>query len=351
MTVPASTRRRRFVRVLVWNLLVCLALCYAAEGWLNTWGPYSGLPRRNGLVGGRLYTWGFEVRTNALGFRAPEIPPRQPDTWRVLVLGDSLTWGAGLAEEQRYTERMAALLATSTARRVEVVNFGLSGLPTTRERDLLREHGAAVAPDCVVVGFCLNDTQPRDQDHSPERARFRERMNVFFRIFYAIRRLGLGHLGETLRDALLNGAVAAGRIPSWQTALDRTYATNSAEWTAFTNALGDIAGHCRERGLPRPVFAVLNQGTSASRPTDYLHPDAQLQLYLKWYRQAEAAAAAAGFDTVNFEAEIARDLADQPLGVNRRDVHPSAALNDVYARKLAPLVLDRIPKEGAAPRP
>src|SRR5262249_6648648 len=41
-------------------------------------------------------------RINALGYRGPDVAPRG-DRYRIAVVGDSLTWGVGLDEDQRYS--------------------------------------------------------------------------------------------------------------------------------------------------------------------------------------------------------------------------------------------------------
>ena len=102
----------------------------------------------------------------------------------------------------------------------------------------------------------------------------------------------------------------------------------------FVEALRGIRQLSDARGLPAPIFAVLNQGTATDRPTDYNRPDEELSLYLRWYRQAEVAAREAGFVTYNHAGEIAAELSDVSLAVNVLDGHPSAALNDLYGRKL-----------------
>lgn len=290
----------------------------------------------DGRRGADRYTWGHKVVNNRLGFRQRDFQtPKPQGVCRIMVLGDSLTWGAGLAEQQRYSDRLEALLRRRHGGRpIEVLNFGVSGGPTTQERDILREHVDAVDPDLVVVGFCLNDPQPRGQDYSVERERYKV-------LYEVVRRIG--HLGFRRSSALfykrLSGALEnAGLVPAWQVSLQRAYEPESPEWRDFVQALADVRAICDRRRLPPPVFALLNQGTSATRPTDYGRPDAELQLYLRWYARAEEAARAAGMVAVDFTEEFARELTDEPLAVNALDTHPSARCNAVYARKLAEVV-------------
>lgn len=75
---------------------------------------------------------------------------------RIIVLGDSQTWGYGVEADERYTEAMEDALNEGTEN-VEVINMGVSGYGTGQEYLLLRTHGLTYHPDVVVVGFYSND--------------------------------------------------------------------------------------------------------------------------------------------------------------------------------------------------
>jgi len=100
------------------------------------------------------------VRTNAAGFRGGPLPGAKPaGVYRIVVLGDSFTFGFGVRERQAWPARLAALLNARTggASRVEVVNLGVPG---TGPRDYLwhlAHTGLALQPDLVVIGFFAND--------------------------------------------------------------------------------------------------------------------------------------------------------------------------------------------------
>ena len=325
------------------------AVLYGYEFFFN---PYTGMPA-NGWIGNELYTWGHLVKNNQYGFRERNFDsPKPSGIYRIMVLGDSLTWGAGLAPEERYTAIAENLLnKTFNDRKFEVLNFGISGGPTIRERDILRKYKDRVDPDLIVVGFCLNDPQPRGQDYSIERenlenstiGRIIQRMQVF------LRDVRLLYLAERLKMAFYNLAMKAGMIPDWETALQRTYEPQSDEWLDFVQALRDIKNISDEFHLPRPIFAILNQGNYSS-DYDNLGLEQALQgpavyavgqelagsvkQFLAWYHQAEKAAEDVGFMTYNHEYEIPRQIKNESLWINSLDFHPSASLNRVYGEKL-----------------
>jgi lysophospholipase L1-like esterase len=338
---------RRFAQILILvtvNLALLAGGLVALEVYLwYTW-PGRGLPA-NGTVNGVPVTWGHVVSNNRFGFRERDFAvPKPAGTYRIMILGDSLTWGAGLAVDERYTNLLESSLHKAfPSRSIEVLNFGISGGPTVVERNILRQFGEVVAPDLIVVGFCFNDPQPGPQDYSAEKARFDDHYGPHIeQLRRAMASVGLRHTGDAVKKAAYLLAERLGMIPPWQSALDRTYAGESPEWQAFVEALRDIRAMSDAMRLPRPVFAVLNQGTYTDRPTDYANPDPQLRQYLHWYQQAIAAAAESGFLVVSYEREIAEELRNEALAVNTLDGHPSARLNTLYARKLsqaiAPLI-------------
>ncbi len=100
---------------------------------------------------------GVQVEYNSLGFIGKEIQPKTEDRFRILAIGDSITEAVFLAEEERFINRLAAILSEKTGRTVEAVNAGIGGYNTWQELELLRTKGLSVRPDLILVGVCLND--------------------------------------------------------------------------------------------------------------------------------------------------------------------------------------------------
>jgi lysophospholipase L1-like esterase len=102
------------------------------------------------------------IDINSLGLRDTELAqPKGADEWRVLVLGDSITWADYLPADETFVERAeAALRARLPERRVNVVNGGIGDTGLREMADLLEEVGEPVAPDVVTVSVYLNDSRP-----------------------------------------------------------------------------------------------------------------------------------------------------------------------------------------------
>ncbi len=299
----------------------------------------------NGIRDGRGYTWGHPVTMNRLRFRERDIVhPKPKGVTRVMVLGDSLTFGNGLATEERYTDLLELRLRDRfLKKKIEVLNFGVESASTVFESGVLSKGLAWVDPDLIIIGFCLNDPQPGQQGDSPEKLFFDRHFGVpLRRVEVLSRKIFLPHVGTAFRKGMYGLAEAAGFFPPWMKVLDQAYRKESAEWKEFEKALASIKEMSDKKKLPPPVFIVLNQGVTLNRPTDYRNPDKNLRHFLTWYRQAEEAAARLGFETVNVEDEIRSQLPNRILSVNPADNHPSAELNQLYAKKLAEKLADKL---------
>src|SRR5947209_18236687 len=168
LEVPSrfSRKLRRLALIFFIDAVILLPLIYGFEFFLEWKDPRKQLPV-DGMVNGRLLTWGHLVETNRLGFRECDFQvPKPPGVFRIMVLGDSLTWGAGLAPEERYTNLLERRLNEAYPGRFEVLNFGFPAGSTIEERSVLRKYKDLVQPDLVLVGFCINDPQPKAQDYS-----------------------------------------------------------------------------------------------------------------------------------------------------------------------------------------
>ncbi len=102
------------------------------------------------------------MEVNSLGFRDAELPEEKgPDEFRVLVLGDSITWEDYLPREETWVEIAESRLREDfPSRRVSVVNGGVGDVGLKEEIDILEERGLKAHPDLVVVAFYLNDSRP-----------------------------------------------------------------------------------------------------------------------------------------------------------------------------------------------
>jgi len=95
------------------------------------------------------------IEINSKGLRDREIPYEKPaGVFRILVLGDSWTFGSGVAGGAAYPKALERLLeARIPGRRFEVINAGVSAYGTYHELAFFEKEGLMYSPDLVVLGF------------------------------------------------------------------------------------------------------------------------------------------------------------------------------------------------------
>src|SRR5262245_54032602 len=114
---------------------------------------YVQLPNQKGWIDDALVT------VNSLGCRGEEVRvPKPVDCRRILVMGDSVTLGLGVEDDQCYCVRLErSLQQRFPGRDVDVVNGAVSGYNTRREISLLARLAPRLEPSLVLIGFYMND--------------------------------------------------------------------------------------------------------------------------------------------------------------------------------------------------
>jgi len=116
--------------------------------------------RHNALIPnsyGRVRTSEYDVefRINSIGLRDREISPTK-QKYRILMLGDSNTEGAGVDVNDTIPKQLESIL-TSEGNKVEVINAGFSGYSPILEYLYLKHEGILLNPDMVILNLDLND--------------------------------------------------------------------------------------------------------------------------------------------------------------------------------------------------
>ncbi len=121
-------------------------------GWAN-------LPNARGQFSRAEFSYPVEI--NSSGMRDAEISDKHGDEFRVAVLGDSFTWGVGVAYGDRFTEVIESLNP-----RINVLNLGVSGYAPIQYL-LQIDQVLALKPDYVVVALCLGNDLIDNVDSDP----------------------------------------------------------------------------------------------------------------------------------------------------------------------------------------
>jgi len=278
------------------------------------WPTFHGLaeahePGQQGIYRGVFY------RTNEQGYRGPAwaFEP-EPGVARVLLIGDSVAVGSGVAEADRYSDLVPALLSADTdLPPVEVLNMSRGGSDVVNARVrmafALRDVGAHV----TVYGFSVDDLRdavPRLELPARERwAQTHRRVAVesptsfLWRTVVHLVRAGAG--GSLLDDEV---RVYLANEDAWLTLRDQLERMGRLNERAGTCGLVFIQPRLYDLGPGHPYRAV-------------------------YARVAEEAAAAGLFVHSAFSAFMWQSALPLWVGVNDR--HPNAAGHAILAESLA----------------
>lgn len=167
---------RKFIAVTIpAGILAVLLSMSAVEVWVRaSWDDRRGTPGfyiSDPVLGQRLAPgydgWfaGVPVRINALGFRDDRdyALDKTPGTFRILVFGDSVTFGHGALSETTYPYLLEQRLKQWRPDvGWQVWNLGVPGYNTTQELKYLERVGPRYRPDLVIIGFFENDLVDND---------------------------------------------------------------------------------------------------------------------------------------------------------------------------------------------
>lgn len=99
---------------------------------------------------------------NSDGFRDREYSfIKPPNTFRIVMLGDSETLSIMLQEKETLARQLENLLNEKSQNlNYEVLNFGVEGYNTFQELEQLNAKGLRYDPDLIILNYVLNDPEP-----------------------------------------------------------------------------------------------------------------------------------------------------------------------------------------------
>jgi lysophospholipase L1-like esterase len=110
------------------------------------------------------FLMGVPVSINSEGLRDREfLVDKPPGVYRVMMLGDSTTFGWGVRQEDtapKFLERKLSVDLPTGYNRVEVMNAGVGNYDTVQEVTYYETIGWKFHPDLVILVFFINDPEP-----------------------------------------------------------------------------------------------------------------------------------------------------------------------------------------------
>lgn len=96
------------------------------------------------------------VKINRFGLRDTEIRDKSEYEKRIIVLGDSMTFGHGVNNAEAYPNQMEGIY-NKNGRRIDVINAGVRGYGTDQSYKLFVTQLRSLKPDLVIFAICMND--------------------------------------------------------------------------------------------------------------------------------------------------------------------------------------------------
>lgn len=175
------------------------------------------------------------VNINSDGLRDREYPIQNSGKNRMIFLGDSLTFGWGVEQEDTFDNVIEQKL--NSKHPTEIINFGTGNYNTVQELNLFLEKGLKYNPDKVVLFYFINDAEV-----TPKKSRL---------WFLAYSRL-LSFYWSRVHVAL-NNVFESQSFDEYYADL---YRTDQAGWINTQNAFLKLKDVCREHDIDLKIVLL-----------------------------------------------------------------------------------------------
>lgn len=230
---------------------------------------------------------------------------------RILLLGDSMTFGWGIADHEIYPRRLSELAGDQ----VEIISLARNGWSTADQLLALRREGLAYKPDIVVIGVVTNDPGPLSTDPSGQQPEWR----IFRRLpldlqFWRFLDYHINRVGDLLQLRY--------SYSEWESDI---YDPAKKYRGAWEGTVGELAATLKAEGIPGYAFILVGP----------VKPRSAVQA--RKYTILKEVFSKAGFHTISLlpaYLEEFRGIDDKTLGALPDDSHPGPEINRFFANKI-----------------
>jgi len=296
-------------------------------------------------------TFGYKFKTNSWGFREREFTEKKKeDTFRILVFGDSFTFGVGIDDNHRYTNSLEEMLKIENIKS-EVLSFGMGGYSTDQEHDLMKFVLESVECDLVVIGFCCDDLNMTtkksllnftdagkfNKDHRENELRQNKRLK-----FSQSRNLSsIPHKEpkEFIKTRNWYQKTNTYKFFEIRTNINiKGKLPNSARWEKAFNEFKGMKQLTQNYNLPPPLALLLNYGLVNPRKNDFNNPKGELAQYIHFYKFVGNELKKEGFHIVD-TLPLFKKYSGMSMATSEWEHHPNYLGHYIYAESLKDYLL------------
>ena len=268
------------------------------------------------------FLMGQDVKINSQGLRDYEYPfDKSPGVYRILVLGDSTTFGWGVSMNDtasKILERELNARHVPGYERFEVINAGVGNYDTVQEVTYYKTRGVEFHPDMVILVYFINDPEPVPRQRS-------------------IWLIDRSYLVAFLTNRLDGVLRKTGSRPGWKAYYASLYNENLPGYQACTAALLDLAATTRENQT-KLIVALLPE----------LHEINQEYPFTAEHQKIKDVVAPTGTPVLDLIDGLRGHGPEETLWVTPLDDHPSAKANTLIAGQLRDAILAELAANNAA---
>ncbi len=259
------------------------------------------------------FLMGQDVKINSQGLRDNEYSlAKPPGVYRILMLGDSTTfgWGVPLNETTaKILERELNAVHVPGVERFEVINAGVGNYDTVQEVTYYQTRGRDFHPDLVVLGYFINDAEPVPVE------------NKFFLI-------GHSYLVAYVTNRFDGVLRRLGTRPDWKTYYASLYNDDRPGFQACKAALVDLAEATR-RDHAKLLVALIPE----------LHQINDDYPFTAAHQKIKDVVAAQNVPVIDLIDGLRNHGPEITLWVTPLDDHPNGKANTLIAAQLRDAIL------------
>ena len=254
------------------------------------------------------------VTINSVGWRDQEYSLEKPqDTVRIMMLGDSVTFGWGAPPEGVTSTVLESLLnREGTSLHYQVLNTGIGNSNTAMQTAYFVNEGHRYQPDIVVLNYFINDAEP-----TPSRSQSFFVEHSYAAVFLAGR-----------FDVLMRSYFGRG---DWLSYYRDLYQDDKSGWSATQEAIRQLVAFCEQHQMK---FLIAN------------YPELHQVSPYPFQQVTDLIAAQADRFHTPFIDLLSTVKQETPssLWVTPTDAHPNGKAGNLFARGLQKALAEHFPE-------